>query len=83
MDECLHKVNKYGEALNSMRQQTNESSNERSGGSSSLKMGSQTLQNSAEFVNERLKDRTKSISLNKRIRYSMAENRVSMLIPLS
>lgn len=68
MDESLQKLNKYCETLNSKKQ-----TNERSGGSNLLKMG--TLMQ-RDLVTPRLEDRTKNVVLNKRIRSSIAEIRV-------
>lgn len=67
LDESLQKLNKYCETLNSKKQ-----TNERSGGSNLLKMG--TLMQ-RDLVTPRLEDRTKNVVLNKRIRSSIAEIR--------
>lgn len=66
--ESLQKLDKYCEVLNSKKQ-----TNERSGGSNLLKMGSLMQR---DLVTPRLEERTKNIVLNKRIRSSIAEIRV-------
>lgn len=77
MDESLHKLNKYCEALNSKKQQRTELlANERPGGSSLLKIGSLSQRNSPDVLPQRLEDRTKNVVLNKRVRSSVAETRV-------
>lgn len=73
IDESLHKLNKYTETLNSMKQHWNEMiSNERSSGSNLLKMGAQIPRNPVDLVNQRVEDRSKNV-LNKRARSSIAE----------
>ncbi|KAJ4720590.1 Spectrin beta chain, brain [Melia azedarach] len=76
LDESLHKLNKYCEALNSKKQQRTELlANERPGGSSLLKIGSLSQRNSPDVLPQRLEDRTKNVVLNKRVRSSVAETR--------
>ncbi|KAL9225037.1 hypothetical protein vseg_001009 [Gypsophila vaccaria] len=70
-DELLNKLNKYYEVANSKKQQTND----RSGGSSMLKMGSQSHRASPELVAQKLEDRNKNIVLNKRARTPMGDLR--------
>ncbi|KAA8539132.1 hypothetical protein F0562_025824 [Nyssa sinensis] len=73
LDEHLHKLNKYCEAMNSKKKQRNELlTNERSGGSN-LKMGAQLHRNPLDLVTQRLEDRAKNVVLNKRVRTSVAE----------
>lgn len=75
-DESLHKLTKYVEALNSKKQQRNEMlTNERSGGTNLLKMGSLSQRNSPDLLPQRLEGRTKNVVLNKRVRSSVAETR--------
>ncbi|KAH9769067.1 hypothetical protein KPL71_011853 [Citrus sinensis] len=75
-DESLHKLTKYAEALNSKKQQRNEMlTNERSGGTNLLKMGSLSQRNSSDLLPQRLDGRTKNAVLNKRVRSSVAETR--------
>ncbi|XP_054790449.1 uncharacterized protein LOC129295879 isoform X1 [Prosopis cineraria] len=76
LDESLHKLNKYCEALNSKKQLRNEMlPNERLGGLNLLKMGGQIHRNTSELVNQRLEDRSKNVTLNKRFRTPIAEIR--------
>lgn len=58
------------------KRQRADQSNEKSGTSNPLKMGSMIHQNPAELASPRLEDRAKSLIPNKRIRSSMAELRV-------
>lgn len=75
-DESLHKLDKYCDVLSSKKQHRNELlANERSGGLSLLKMGTQSHRNPSELGTQRLDDRTKSLILNKRVRTSVAETR--------
>lgn len=74
MDEHLHKLNKYFEAMTSKKR--NELlANERPVGSN-LKMGNQMHRNSSDLVHQKLEDRPKNVILNKRVRTSVAETRV-------
>ncbi|KAL5735172.1 hypothetical protein ACOSP7_033033 [Xanthoceras sorbifolium] len=76
LEESIHKLAKYSEASNSKKQQRNEMlTNERSGGSNLLKMGTLMQRNSPDLLTQRLEDRTKNIVLNKRVRSSVAETR--------
>ncbi|KAL6989313.1 hypothetical protein U1Q18_015061 [Sarracenia purpurea var. burkii] len=76
LDEHLHKLNKYFEAVNCKKQQRNElSTNERSSGLN-LKMGTQTHRNSPDLTTQRVEDRSKNAVPNKRVRTSLAETRV-------
>ncbi|KAH9612039.1 hypothetical protein KSS87_008247, partial [Heliosperma pusillum] len=70
-DELLSKLNKYYEVGNSKKQPTNE----RSGGSNLLKMGSQSHRISPELAAQKLEDRNKNIALNKRARTPMGDLR--------
>ncbi|XP_074312402.1 uncharacterized protein LOC141647927 isoform X2 [Silene latifolia] len=70
-DELLNKLNKYYEVGNSKKQHTNE----RSGGSNLLKMGSQSHRISPELAAQKLEDRNKNIGLNKRARTPMGDLR--------
>ncbi|KAK4764918.1 hypothetical protein SAY86_026008 [Trapa natans] len=75
LDESLHKLIKYQDALFSKKQQRNELLvNERSGGPN-LKMNSQLHRNSSDLSVHRLEDRAKNASLNKRFRSSVTELR--------
>ncbi|KAG8390776.1 hypothetical protein BUALT_Bualt01G0118600 [Buddleja alternifolia] len=75
-DDHLNKLNKYCEAMSSKKQQQrNEmATNERSSGSA-LKIGSVMHRNPSEFGSQKFDDRPKDVSLNKRLRTSVAENR--------
>ncbi|KAI4352910.1 hypothetical protein L6164_007117 [Bauhinia variegata] len=76
LDESLHKLNKYCEALNLKKQNRNENlKNERLGGSNLLKAGNQTCRSPSELMNQRLEDRPKNNVLNKRVRTSISEIR--------
>ncbi|GAA0166775.1 hypothetical protein LIER_21855 [Lithospermum erythrorhizon] len=73
LDEHLHKLNKYCEAVTSKKQQRNEpSSNERSG-ASGFKIGAQIHRSPSEFVSPKVEERPKNAILNKRVRTSVAE----------
>lgn len=79
MDEHLHGLNKYFEAVNSKKQQRNELSiNERSGGLN-VKMGTQIHRNPPDLMTQRFEDRDKNTVPNRRVRTSMAETRVCYL----
>ena len=72
MDEHLHKLDKYFEAVSSKKQQRNDlSANERSTG---LKLGNPI--NRTDLVTQRLENRAKNTVPNRRVRTSMAESRV-------
>ncbi|XP_031115676.1 uncharacterized protein LOC116019553 [Ipomoea triloba] len=72
-DELLHKLNKFGEVTK--KPLRNEAlTNERSG-SSNLKMGTQVHRGLSDQVTLKTEDRTKNVSLNKRVRTSVAETR--------
>lgn len=75
LDDSLIKLNKYCEALNSKKQQRSDMTNERSGGSNLLKMGSQIRRTPTDLA-QILEDRPKNVVLNKRARSSVAEIRV-------
>ncbi|XP_028805190.1 uncharacterized protein LOC114760105 isoform X2 [Neltuma alba] len=76
LDESLHKLNKYCEALNSKKQLRNDMlPNERLGGLNLLKMGGQIHRSASELVNQRFEDRSKNVTLNKRFRTPIAEIR--------
>ncbi|KAK4593328.1 hypothetical protein RGQ29_017447 [Quercus rubra] len=74
LDDSLIKLNKYCEALNSKKQQRSDMTNERSGGSNLLKMGSQIRRTPTDLA-QILEDRPKNVVLNKRVRSSVAEIR--------
>lgn len=70
----MHKLNKFGEVTK--KPLRNEAlTNERSG-SSNLKMGTQVHRGLSDQVTLKTEDRTKNVSLNKRVRTSVAETRV-------
>ncbi|KAG6758612.1 hypothetical protein POTOM_038971 [Populus tomentosa] len=72
----LLRCNKFSEELNSKNQQRNEMlTNERSGGSNFLKVGTQIHRSPSDLGTQRLEDRTKTPVLNKRVRSSVAEFR--------
>ncbi|GAB4855166.1 hypothetical protein Ancab_023792 [Ancistrocladus abbreviatus] len=71
LDESLNKLSKYSEALNPKRQQANE----RSGGSSLLKVGTQSHRNSPDLLTQRLDDTSKNVGLSKRARTPIADMR--------
>ncbi|XP_018675461.2 uncharacterized protein LOC103968352 isoform X2 [Musa acuminata AAA Group] len=72
LQESIFKLDKY---RNMRKRQRADQSNEKSGTSNPLKMGSMIHQNPAELASPRLEDRAKSLIPNKRIRSSMAELR--------
>lgn len=73
LDEHLHKLGKYVEA--SKKQQRNELlTNDRSG-SACLKIGNQMNRSPSDIVLQKLEDRSKNGTLNKRVRTSVAETR--------
>ncbi|KAJ8479055.1 hypothetical protein OPV22_022782 [Ensete ventricosum] len=72
LQESIFKLDKY---RNMRKRQRTDQSNEKSGTSNPLKMGSMIHQNPAELASPRLEDRAKSLIPNKRIRSSMAELR--------
>ncbi|XP_058204443.1 uncharacterized protein LOC131318578 isoform X2 [Rhododendron vialii] len=75
LDEHLHRLNKYFDAVNSKKQQRNELSiNERSGGLN-VKMGTQIHLNPPDLMTQRFEDRDKNTVPNRRVRTSMAETR--------
>ena len=74
MDEHLHKLDKYFEAVSSKKQQRNDlSANERSTGLN-LKLGNPI--NRTDLVTQRLENRAKNTVPNRRVRTSMAESQV-------
>ncbi|KAK9284066.1 hypothetical protein L1049_012326 [Liquidambar formosana] len=76
LDDSLHKLNKFCEALNSKKHQRNELlTTERSIGSKLSKVGTQIQRNPPDIVIQRLEDRTKNVVQNKRVRTSIAEIR--------
>ena len=80
----LLRCNKFSEELNSKNQQRNEMlTNERSGGSNFLKVGTQIHRSPSDLGTQRLEDRTKTPVLNKRVRSSVAEFRVCAQMPPS
>lgn len=75
--EYMVKLDKYREALISKKRQRSDlPSNERSSGTTVVKLGSQVLRNPHDSVNQRMEDKAKCARLNKRIRTSVAEVRV-------
>ncbi|KAM7463800.1 hypothetical protein LguiA_031921 [Lonicera macranthoides] len=75
LDEHLHKLTKYCDAITSKKQQRNEIlTNERSNGLN-LKMGALIHRNPPDLVSQKLEDRPKNVLLNKRVRTSVAETR--------
>lgn len=81
LDESLHKLNKYCEALNSKKQVRNEMlPNERLGSSNLLKTGGQIHRSPSELVNQKMEDRPKNVTLSKRVRTPVAEIRVCSLL---
>ena len=74
--ESIFKLDKYKEAINSKKRQRSDlSSSERPSGTL-VKMGSQIHRNPHDPMNHRLDDRAKSVTLNKRVRTSIADQRV-------
>ncbi|GMP99034.1 hypothetical protein CsSME_00046675 [Camellia sinensis var. sinensis] len=86
LSESISKLDKYRKALISSkkRQRNDLLSNERSGGASVSKVGSQILRNPNDHATQRFEDkttRTTGLGLKKRIRTSMVfENKLSDLI---
>ncbi|KAL5583035.1 hypothetical protein UlMin_015477 [Ulmus minor] len=73
--ESIFKLDKYKEAMNSKKRQRSDLlSSERPSGAL-VKMGSQIHRNPHDPMNHRLDDRAKSVTLNKRIRTSIADQR--------
>ncbi|XP_031282756.1 uncharacterized protein LOC116141386 [Pistacia vera] len=76
IEESLHNLNKFVEALNPKKLPRSEMlTNERPGGTNMLKMGALMQRKSPDLLPQRLEDRTKSVGLNKRVRTSVAETR--------
>ncbi|XP_058748688.1 uncharacterized protein LOC131621678 isoform X1 [Vicia villosa] len=74
LDESVHKLNKYWEALNSKKQfQSEVLPNERMSGSQLSNMGSQTHQSTTELANQKPEDMPKKILPNMHIGTSAAE----------
>ncbi|XP_070031362.1 uncharacterized protein [Nicotiana tomentosiformis] len=74
-DECLHKLSKFSEGMISKKQQRNDQlTNERLGGSS-MKMGTQIHRGPSDPVTQKIEERPKNSTLNKRVRTSVAETR--------
>ncbi|XP_044483678.1 uncharacterized protein LOC123209625 [Mangifera indica] len=72
------KLDKYRESLNSKkRQRIDVSPIDRSSAADLTKMGSQIQRNSQDLMNQRLEDRTKSVGVNKRVRTSVADVRLT------
>lgn len=79
--ESILKVDKYRDALSSKKRQRSDlSSSERSSGVNLAKMGCQVHRNSIDSVNQRLEDKNKSVGINKRIRTSVADERVCVYL---
>ncbi|KAM7532274.1 hypothetical protein LguiB_035684 [Lonicera macranthoides] len=75
LDEHLHKLNKYCEAVTSKKKQCNElSKTERTGGLD-LKMGNHVYRSAPDTLVQKLEDRPKNVLLSKRVRTSVAETR--------
>lgn len=78
LDESVHKLNKYWEALNSKKQIQSEGlPNEGMSGSQLSNMGSQTHQSTTELANQKPEDMPKKIIPNMHIGTSAAEIQVS------
>lgn len=72
LDEHLHKLSKYSEGIPSKKQQRNEQlTNERLGGSRT-----QIHRGPSDLVTQKIEERLKNSTLNKRVRTSVAETRV-------
>lgn len=75
LDEHLHKLDKYCEAVTFKKQHRNEQMTNDRSGAFNLKMGTQISRNPQELVNQKVEDRPKNVLLNKRVRTSVAETR--------
>ncbi|XP_072979325.1 uncharacterized protein [Typha angustifolia] len=75
LDESILKLDKYRNILSRKRQRS-DLPTEKSGSSNLLKMGTQTHQNPAELLGQRLEDRAKNVVPNKRARSSLADVRL-------
>ncbi|XP_027104749.1 uncharacterized protein [Coffea arabica] len=75
LDEHLHKLGKYFEATTSKKQQRNELLTNERPGSACLKIGNQMNRSPSDIALQKLEDRSKNGTLNKRVRTSVAENR--------
>lgn len=72
----MHKLSKFSEGMISKKQQRNDQlTNERLGGSS-MKMGTQIHRGPSDPVTQKIEERPKNSTLNKRVRTSVAETRV-------
>lgn len=85
LGESISKLDKYRKALISSkkRQRNDLLSNERSGGASVSKVGSQILRNPNDHATQRFEDkttRTTGLGLKKRIRTSMADGQSSVVL---
>lgn len=77
--DSIFKLDKYKEVIGSKKRQRSDLSlGERSGGVNLARMGSQIHRNSHDSVTQRLEDKTKGIGLNKRVRTSVVDVRVSI-----
>ena len=72
LDDSLNKLSKYLDASNPKKQQTNE----RSGGSNMLKMGTQSHRSSPDLATQKLEERNKNMVLSKRARTPIGDLRV-------
>ncbi|GAV58381.1 hypothetical protein CFOL_v3_01915 [Cephalotus follicularis] len=76
LDESLRKLNKYFEAFSSKKQEQNDMlTSERSGASNLSKLGNLMQRNCSDLVTQRSEERTKNVSLNKRVRTAVSEIR--------
>lgn len=71
LDDSLNKLSKYLDASNPKKQQTNE----RSGGSNMLKMGTQSHRSSPDLATQKLEERNKNMVLSKRARTPIGDLR--------
>lgn len=75
-NESMFKLDKYREALTSKKRQRIDLSSQRSSGINLIKAGSQIHRTPHDTMTQRLEDRAKNAVLNKRIRTSVADQRV-------
>ena len=80
--ESISKLERYKETLSSKKRQRSDISIERTSGVNIAKMGSQIHRNAHEIMTQRLEDRPKGVGLNKRVRTSVADLRVCILLLL-
>lgn len=80
--ESISKLERYREALSSKKRQRSDISSERTSGVNIAKMGGQIHRNGHDLLTQRLEDRPKSMGLNKRVRTSVADLRVCVILIL-